>query len=55
MSDEKFDYFIETTNDRLKNIESKLDELISFRLMLMGASLAVSSIASIIIAFLFGH
>lgn len=45
--DEKLDYFIDQTNDRLGKIDAKLDQLISFRVMLIGISITVSSVISI--------
>jgi len=44
---DKLDYFIDQTNDRLDKIEGKLDQLISFRIMLVGASVTVSAFVSI--------
>lgn len=45
--DEKLNYFIDQTNKRLDAIEGKLDQLISFRVMLIGASITVSGLISI--------
>lgn len=44
----KLDYFIEQTNLRLEKIDNKLEQLISFRIMLIGASMTVATIFSII-------
>jgi hypothetical protein len=44
--DSKTEYFIEQTNKKLDKIEHKIDQLISFRIMLIGASLAVSAIGT---------
>ena len=48
----KFDYFIDQTNDRLSNMDSKLDKLLEFRVMLIGASVGVSLLASVAFNFL---
>jgi len=45
--EEKLEYFIDQTNQRLVKIEEKLDRLISFRVMLIGASITISSLVSI--------
>lgn len=44
-----FTYFVTQTNERLSNIENKLDQLITFRMMLIGASIAISTIVSLIV------
>lgn len=46
-------YFIEETNKRFDKIDRKLDELISFRLMLLGGAAALSAIVSLLIAIYF--
>ena len=51
---ELVNYFIERTDERFDKLEAKIEQLISFRWMLIGASCAVSSIISIIIAIYFG-
>jgi hypothetical protein len=43
----KFDYFVEQTNHRLDKIDEKLDQLISFRVMMIGASMAVATLFSL--------
>ena len=49
MSDEKLlQYFIETTNQRLTEIDKKLDLLINFRIMLVTGAAVVSGIVSLI-------
>lgn len=50
--DDKFEYFMDQTNDRLSSMEKKLDALISFRFMLIGASLTLSTVVSLLIALL---
>jgi hypothetical protein len=40
--------FIETTNTRLEKIESKLDQLISFRWLLIGAGVSIGGLVSFI-------
>lgn len=47
--DELEAYFRAQTNIRLAAIENKLDKLIGFRWMLIGSSLAVSAIVSVVI------
>lgn len=60
---EKFEYFIEETNKRLDKtdlqnaarfdkIDKKLDELISFRLMLLGGAATIATIISLLITLL---
>lgn len=48
MIEDKVDYFINQTNKRLESIEYKLDQLISFRVMLIGASIALSAFVTVI-------
>jgi tetrahydromethanopterin S-methyltransferase subunit G len=55
MGDEKFEYFLSETNKRLDRIERKLEMLISFRMMLVGASITVSALVSIGITIVFGR
>lgn len=43
------EYFVKRTDERLSNIESKLDQLIGFRWMLLGAAAVVSAIAGILV------
>lgn len=45
-------YHIEQTNDRLKNIEEKLEQLINFRMMLFGGAATISAIISLIFVYL---
>jgi uncharacterized membrane protein YadS len=47
MKEDKVEYFIEETNRRLEAIEAKLDRLISFRVMLLGASMTISAFVSV--------
>lgn len=47
MTENKFDYHIVQTNERLCKIEEKLDKLLTFRVMLIGASITLSSIVSV--------
>lgn len=53
-NEEKYEYFIAQTNVRLEKMDEKLDQLISFRFMLIGASMAVSAMVSLIITILVG-
>lgn len=46
----KFDYFIEETNKRFDKIDRKLEELINFRMMLLGGAFAISAIVSLLMA-----
>ena len=46
--EEKIDYFIDQTNKRLEQIDKKLEQLISFRLMLIGSAATISVIFSAI-------
>lgn len=50
---DKIDYFIDQTNKRLEDIEEKLDVLISFRIMLIGASVTASTLVTFGLNFLF--
>lgn len=50
--DPKYEYFINQTNKKLDEIDHKLDQLISFRMMLVGGSFAVSLIASLLFNFI---
>mgnify|MGYP001432744602 CR=1 FL=1 len=50
MSQEKLDYFISRTDQRLRDMDSKMDKLIGFRWMLLGIASALSAIVSLIIA-----
>lgn len=49
---EKFEYFIDETNKRFDKIDKKLDELISFRLMLLGGAATIATIISLLITLL---
>jgi len=53
MDNQLFQYFIEQTNDRFDKIDKKLDQLITFRLMLLGGAAALSAIVSVLIAMFF--
>jgi len=57
MQDERelIHYFMKSTDNRLASIEKKLEQLISFRMMLYGMAAAVSAIVSILIAVYFGR
>jgi hypothetical protein len=46
--DDKLDYFIEQTNRKLDKIDHQLEELINFRLILIGSAATVSVIFSVI-------
>lgn len=49
MEREKFNYFLEETNKRLDKIDEKLERLISFRVLLIGMSMAVSALITVAI------
>lgn len=46
--DSKIEYFITESNKRFDKIDGKLDQLISFRLMLMGGAFTISIICTVI-------
>lgn len=57
--DDKFEYFMGETNKKFDKIDEqfegvnlKLDALISFRLLLIGGSLAISSVFSLVVTLL---
>lgn len=45
--DDKLEYFIDQTNKRLEKMDEKLDRLITFRFLLIGASMALSGLFSV--------
>lgn len=47
--DELVDYFIEQTNDRFGKIEEKLDELLKFKWQIIGGSVTLSLVATLVI------
>jgi hypothetical protein len=47
------EYFVTSTDRRLDRIEEKLERLIGFRWMLLGASAAVSTVFSIVVTLIF--
>ena len=49
MEEDKIDYFMRRTDDRMEIIEKKIDILLGFRWQIVGGSVAVSSIISLII------
>lgn len=59
MADDKVNYFIAQTNERLEIIDRKLDTLLAFKWQIIGGSVVVSAIfstaISILIAILGGH
>ena len=52
--EQRLDYFIIRTDERLKAIEGKIDQLIGFRFMLIGGSAMVSALISLAVAVYFG-
>lgn len=47
MINDKYEYFLTETNKRLDAIEDKMDKLLSFKFMLIGASISVSSLITL--------
>jgi len=47
-NDDLLKYFIKMSNERFDSLEGKVDKLISFRWMLIGASVGISGIISVI-------
>lgn len=54
-SDDKLDYFIVQTNNSLEKIEAKVDNLMSFKFMLIGASATISLIINIVFLYIEKH
>jgi hypothetical protein len=53
MDDAKLmEYFIDQTNQRFDKIDHKLEQLVSFRLILIGVAMAVSAIISVVVQFI---
>lgn len=50
MSDELTKYFMAQTNERFNKIDRKLDQLIGFRFMQLGASAAISALFGVVAA-----
>jgi len=46
------EYFIRHTDERFEKLEAKIDSLIAFRFMLIGAAAAVSGIVSVLTTYL---
>lgn len=49
MEEDKLDYYMRRTDDRMEIIEKKIDILLGFRWQIVGGSVAVSSIISLVI------
>ena len=47
-------YYIRSTDARLRDIEIKIDALISYRTFLLGASAVVSALMTVLLTYLFG-
>jgi hypothetical protein len=45
----KVEYFIEQTNDRLEKIDQKLDEMIKFKWQIIGGSVVLSLVVTVIV------
>lgn len=50
MDSEKFLYFMNRTEQDLNHIRGRVDKLWDFRLLLIGGSIAVSTICSIVVS-----
>lgn len=46
---EKFNYFIDRTDDRLLHMEEKIDRLLQFQSKVLGITLAVSGVVTVIV------
>lgn len=53
--DDKFDYFIEQTNESLRKIDEKLDDLFSFKFKLIGASVTLTIIIDVVFLYFERH
>lgn len=49
---DKLEYFIARTDSRLSHIESKLDQVLAFKFMILGGSGLVSVIVSLVCIYL---
>lgn len=49
MQEDLLNYFIEQTNKRFDKVEEKLDQLITFRLMLLGGAVTLSAVVSFLV------
>lgn len=47
-SDDLLKYFIKQSNERFDSLEAKVDKLISFRILLIGASVGISGLVSVL-------
>ena len=47
--EEKLQYFIDRTDERLHRIESKIEELIGFKIMLLGLAAFLGAAAGLIV------
>lgn len=52
---DKFEYFMKRTEEDLKEIKDDIKKLVSFRMMLLGGSIVVSTIISTVILIIFGR
>ena len=50
MSKDKYDYFIERTNNELQEIKSDVKKILEFRSQIIGGSVGLSFITSLVIA-----
>lgn len=53
--DDKFEYFMEKTDQSLEKIEAKVDNLMSFKFMLIGASGLASFIINLVFLYFEKH
>ena len=47
MESGKFEYFIDQTNERLRIIDNKLDDILSFKWQIIGGSVVMSCVITI--------
>lgn len=48
MENQKVEYFIQQTNSRLDKIDSRLEDLMSFKLVMIGSAIGVSTLFTIV-------
>lgn len=51
MENELLNYYIKSTNERLTKIDKKIDQLIQFKWQIIGGSVVVSAITTVILTF----
>lgn len=53
LMEEKFNYFMDQTNERLEKIDHKLDVVIGFRWQIIGGAMAASTAITLILNVLY--